>query len=336
MERLPSISVVIPARNRPRDLADLVGTILNQDVSPYEVIIVDGSDNDSVKKVVDAFKCKIDSNGGRLKYIEARGESLTSARNMGVTASRGDAILFLDDDTLLSQDVIGKLAIFLRDNPTALGAQPWVTRPEEKGPNVRFSEKLEQALFKVLMLSYPEKNRMGIRRSGWSIFPSELTSIISVQRFLGCGFCYRREVFTELSFDTNLKGWAYLEDVDFSYRVCLKKPHSLYAVPYIRIIHKTSENLRLPLKEFMLMTVTYWFYIFFKDVFRGSILNLLAFLYALNGYLISTIGGLILKRKLKPEWWALVYLVSSYYKSFSNLRSILSRNLDFFDQTLNQ
>ena len=81
------------------------------------------------------------------------------------------------------------------------------------------------------------------------------------------------------------------------------------------------------------MTTIYWFYVFFKDVFESSVLNLSAFLWALTGNLIFVTGGLIVKRKPKHEWWSLIYLLRAYIFAFRNLKEILIVRLDFFNKT---
>ena len=126
-----------------------------------------------------------------------------------------------------------------------------------------------------------------------------------------------------------------MEDLDFSYRVYKKHPMALYAVPHARITHKTSEAARLPTEHQIYMSVTYWFYVFFKDIFQGSILNLIAFLWALSGNIVANLSGLIIKRKTKKEWWSLVYLLGAYATAFKNLKAILMGKVNFFNKTLN-
>ena len=335
MNNLLRVSVIVPTRDRPRDLADLLLTIINQTYPPLEVIIVDDSPGGSAKQVVDSFSSKFKFINCRLKYVKGSGDGLPAARNLGVKLSNGDAILFLDDDTLLGRNVIGALATFLRDNPVAVGVQPNIfslTKNRSKG---ELAEKFENAVYKALMLAYREKNNLTIRRSGASVFPNNLTKVISVQRLSGC-CCYRHEVFSELSFDTNLKRWGFMEDLDFSYRVYKKYPGHLYAIPYAKIIHKASGEARLPTRLSIYMTTIYWFYVFFKDVFEASMLNLIAFLWALTGNLVTNVGGLIIKRKPKREWWGLIYLLGSYATAFRNLKNILMQRLEFFNKNLNR
>lgn len=328
------VSVVVPTRDRSKDLADLLLTIINQNYLPLEVIIVDDSPADSVKQVVDSLDFKFRSLSCKLRYVKGDGDGLPAARNLGVKLSRGEIILFLDDDTLLDQNVIDVLTAFLREKPTAIGVQPRILR-SRKQQNYRLAKKLVNIVCKALMLTYYENDKLRVRRSGYSILPNNLTKVILAQRLSGCCCCYRRSVFCGFSFDTNLKRWGYMEDLDFSYRVGKKHPKSLYAVPHAKIIHKASEKTKLRMRARVYMTTIYWFYVFFKDIFESSILNLIAFLWALTGNLVTTAGELITKRKPKPAWWGLIHLLNSYAVAFSNLKHILKRKLEFFNESLN-
>lgn len=333
IDHFPRVSIVVPTRDRPEELVDLLLTIFNQSQMPFEVVIVDDSPAGSGKQIVDSLALTFKPYNFKLKYINGSGAGLTTARNLGIKYSEGDAILFLDDDTLLDRNTLRALATFLRDNSFAIGVQPKIVQATENLRNNGLAEKFENALYKVSMLSYHEKNKLTVRRSGASIFPNDLIKVVSAERMSGC-CCYRREVFTGFSFDTNLKRWGFMEDLDFSYRVYRKNPNSLYAIPNAKVTHKKSTTARLPLEIDIHMATTYWFYVFFKDIFQNSILNLLAFQWALIGNLIANMSGLAIKRKPKKEWWGLIYLLESYVIAFRNLRNIRMLKLEFFNKNL--
>lgn len=334
MDNLLRVSVIVPTRDRPKDLADLLLTIFNQNYLPLEVIIIDDSPVGSAKQVVNSFSSKFNSIGCELRYIKGSGDGLPAARNLGVKISRGDAILFLDDDTLLDRNVVSALATFLKCNPIALGVQPKISPSTNNLNNHEVAEKFENAVYKVLMLTCHEKNKLVVRRSGADVFPNPLTKVISVQRLSGCCCCYKREVFRISSFDTNLKQWGFMEDLDFSYRVHKRNPRSLYAIPHAKITHKSSVEARLATKLTIYMATTYWFYVFFKDIFESSVLNLTAFLWALTGNVVSVVGGLVIKRKSRQQWWELVYLLRSYIFAFKHLKQIRKGDLEFFNRTI--
>ena len=121
MTNFPKVSVIVPTRDRLKELVDLLLTIFNQSYSPFEVVIVDDSPAGSGKQVVDSLSSKFELINCILKYAKGNSNGLTAARNLGVKISKGNAILFLDDDTLLDQNGISTLATFLKSNAVAVG-----------------------------------------------------------------------------------------------------------------------------------------------------------------------------------------------------------------------
>jgi GT2 family glycosyltransferase len=313
----------------------LLQTILQQDYFPLEVIVVDDSPRRSAENVVNLYSSKFETIGCSLKYVLGSGEGLPAARNLGVKIANGDVILFLDDDILLPEkNVLRIIAEFLGKNNNVLGIQPLIISQNEYITRNKLANKLENAIHKVLMLSYRKDNTLAVRRSGASIFPSTLSKVIEAQRLSGCCCCYRREIFSQFEFDTNLKRWGYMEDLDFSYRVYKKYPGSLYAIPFTKIVHKHSAEGRMATKTTIYMSTIYWFYIFFKDIFETSISNLIAFMWALAGNLITTMRVLMFKRKQRKEWWTLIWLLNAYITASKNFRNILRGDMEFFNKNL--
>jgi GT2 family glycosyltransferase len=309
-----------------------LATIAEQKFAPFELIIVDDSPVCSAGQVVSSFVSSFELVGCRLKYVQGSGEGLTASKNLGVTMSKGDVILFLDDDTLLHENTLLILATFLKDNHTVIGVQPRILSAT-KGSQSLICEKLKNAVLKALMLIYRDEDRLAVRRSGMSVFPRNLSKTITAQRLYGC-CCYRRRVFRHLLFDTNLKRWGFMEDLDFSYGVYKHNLGALAAIPDAIIIHKSSREGRLSTKKAIYMQTIYWFYVFFKDVFQSSTLNLIAFLWALAGNLIVAAGALMTNTKKRDAWSTFVYLLGSYAVAFRNLGKILALELDFFNKNL--
>lgn len=326
------LSIVIPTRDRPEDLSELLNSIATQDKAPLEIIIVDDSSSGSSRSIVTSFSKIFNSINCVLKYVKGTSEGLPSARNLGIAASEGDAVFFLDDDTILYPNIISCIENFFLKHPEALGVQTEIV--SLNGQNGNELPVLTKTLYKAMMLGYYDLNKMLVRRSGSSVFPSVVTKVIPAQRLSGCCCCYRRVVFKDHKFDTKLKLWGFMEDLDFSYRVYKNNPHSLYVIPYSKIIHKTSKKARMPNRNIIFMTTTYWVYIFFKDIFDASVINLLAFLWGLTCSIVVTTTKLVIERKSRSHWWSLIYMLQSYAFAFRNLKSILQYRLDFFNDTL--
>lgn len=327
------MSVIVPTRNRPDDLQELLRCLCAQRRAPHEVIVVDGSSIGSAKNTAKAFRLRFRSRGCRLKYVRGGYDGLPAARNLGVRYASGEAVLFLDDDTLPDREQIDALTEFLEDNPLALGLQ---TRVERLGITSQhgFAHRLWNATCKTLMLSYTEENRMSVRRSAERVTPGTLRRVVPAQALFGCSFCFRRSVFERFKFDVNLKRWGYLEDLDFSYRVYRSHPNSLYAIPNALVLHKASPTSRMPNEQVVNMNTVYRFYVFFKNISRDSRLNLSAFLWAQIGRLLKEVLTLLLQRKSAKQSWELVYLLRSYLLAFQHLREILRAELAFFNNRI--
>ena len=93
------VSVIIPTYKRKLDyVSNALQSVLNQTYNNIEIIVVDDSPNDFPYR--DEIKNYIEKlNDDRVIYIRNEknlGGSLS--RNVGINASRGEYITFLDDD----------------------------------------------------------------------------------------------------------------------------------------------------------------------------------------------------------------------------------------------
>jgi glycosyltransferase involved in cell wall biosynthesis len=89
---MADVSVIIPAFNAERFLAEAIRTALGQTLRPAEVIVVDDGSTDSTAAIAGQFS------GVRLCRHEHSGVSV--ARNTGAKASTGAYLAFLDADDL--------------------------------------------------------------------------------------------------------------------------------------------------------------------------------------------------------------------------------------------
>ena len=326
--------MVVPTLNRDKDLTTLLSSLLIQTQPANEIIVIDDSSGGLTAKLVRERTSPFADAGTKIIYLRGIGQGNTSARNIGIRASTGDAVLFLDDDTVLERNVIEGIAKFLRENPAAMGVQPRIPGFADYWADSRFGTKLETCIDRVALITYHAPNRLSVRRSGAAIFPSILTEVIPVQRMMGCSFCLRRSLLSEFSFDTNLRRWGCYDDLDLTYRVYRRFPGSLFAIPTVNVVHNHSKQSRLPSRPLNKMSTIYWFYIFFKDLSDESILNSLAFMWAMGGFFLWSLMRTLMQRDGK----LLIvtrYLIEDYADSLWHLRSIRKGELDFFNRTLN-
>ena len=87
----PEISVIIPTFNRAEHVIRAIESVLSQSYKDYEIIVVDDGSTDKTK---DALEHYMD----RIKYIYQDNSGVSSARNKGIMAARGEWVAFLDSD----------------------------------------------------------------------------------------------------------------------------------------------------------------------------------------------------------------------------------------------
>jgi GT2 family glycosyltransferase len=90
------VSLVVPTVDRPEALYNLLRHLEHQSVAPFEVVVVDQSAREDRRSAAVP--------GVRMLRIDERG--LPNARNVGARASRGDVVLFVDDDIIPGRDLV--------------------------------------------------------------------------------------------------------------------------------------------------------------------------------------------------------------------------------------
>jgi glycosyltransferase involved in cell wall biosynthesis len=87
----PAVSVIIPTFNRANLIDGAVESVLSQTASDVEVIVVDDGSTDGTHEKLAPF-------GDRIGIIRQKNTGVSSARNAGIRAARGQWIAFLDSD----------------------------------------------------------------------------------------------------------------------------------------------------------------------------------------------------------------------------------------------
>jgi glycosyltransferase involved in cell wall biosynthesis len=106
------VSAIIPTYNRSRDLRIAVGTALAQTypASALEIIVVDDGSTDDTAAVVGEL-------GDRVRYLKKPNGGVSSARNHGMAAARGDYLALLDSDDEWLPTHVAEQAEFLDRHP---------------------------------------------------------------------------------------------------------------------------------------------------------------------------------------------------------------------------
>lgn len=101
----PLVSIVIPIYNRANTLHYCIDSIINQNYSNWELLLVDDGSKDKSAEVCKDYVSK----DKRIKYIYQENSGAGPARNNGIESSSGDWITFIDSDDAIMPNHLDQL-----------------------------------------------------------------------------------------------------------------------------------------------------------------------------------------------------------------------------------
>ena len=99
--RGPRVSIIIPAYNAERTLAECLAHIFRSTYEAFEVVLIDDGSTDGTREIAAGFPVRLVPTKGRV--------GPAAARNMGAWVSEGDILLFIDTDVMLQPDSIDRM-----------------------------------------------------------------------------------------------------------------------------------------------------------------------------------------------------------------------------------
>lgn len=112
---MPLVSVIMPAYNRSRCIGASIDSVLAQDLSDLELVVVDDGSTDDTAAVVASL------GDTRLRYLATPHRGVTAARNAGIEHSRGEYLAFCDSDDRLLPGALTYLLSELRADTAFTG-----------------------------------------------------------------------------------------------------------------------------------------------------------------------------------------------------------------------
>ncbi|XTZ11027.1 MAG: glycosyltransferase family 2 protein [cyanobacterium endosymbiont of Rhopalodia yunnanensis] len=106
---IPEVSVILATYNRAEYLTECIQSVLKQTYQNWEFIIVDDGSLDHTFEIVNPYLDKFSN----IRYLKHKNRGAALSRNIGIKASFGDYITFIDsDDQYLSNHLQSKLDFF--------------------------------------------------------------------------------------------------------------------------------------------------------------------------------------------------------------------------------
>ncbi len=99
-------SIIVPCYNVEAYLDRCVESIISQDFSDFELILVDDGSTDSTGSLCDRWGEQDD----RVRVIHKPNGGLSDARNRGMEAAEGEYLLFVDSDDFIREESLERIA----------------------------------------------------------------------------------------------------------------------------------------------------------------------------------------------------------------------------------
>jgi glycosyltransferase involved in cell wall biosynthesis len=214
----PTVSVVIPTFNRAAALKNALDSLIKQDYSSYEVIVIDDSSTDSTARLLKSYEKPV-----RVLRTK-RNKGAAAARNLGLKHAKGEYIAFMDDDCAAHQswlsDMVKGIAEYRKQHKVA-GIAGTVHFPRD-------ASVLMKAIYTMPQM---DEGTARVLSAGHETSTNNLSCTNSI---------WKRSVLAELEgFDESLRRG---QDSDLSYRA-LKRGYRFRLLPNAAVTHHYRSSL---------------------------------------------------------------------------------------------
>jgi glycosyltransferase involved in cell wall biosynthesis len=129
----PCISIIIPTYNRCWILKEAIDSVLSQEYTDFEIIVVDDGSNDATAALLSAY-------GDQITTIYQGNSGVSAARNAGILMAKGKYVAFLDSDDMWLPEKLSCQVDFFQSHAEAVICQTdeiWIRNGVRVNPKNR-------------------------------------------------------------------------------------------------------------------------------------------------------------------------------------------------------
>ena len=108
----PTVSIIVPVYNAEKTIGRCIDSILGQQYTDFELLLVDDGSTDSSGAICDSYTLA----DSRVQVIHKENTGVSDTRNIGISRARGVYLQFLDSDDWITPDATKLLVETARDH----------------------------------------------------------------------------------------------------------------------------------------------------------------------------------------------------------------------------
>lgn len=124
------LSIIVPVFNAEKYLRSCLDSLVNQEMTDYEIILVNDGSTDSSAEIMEEYRI---AHPGLIRIMTVENGGQARARNLALEEARGDYIGFTDSDDAAHPDMFRKLCSAAeRENADIAVCDCWRVEPQGK------------------------------------------------------------------------------------------------------------------------------------------------------------------------------------------------------------
>lgn len=117
----PLVSVVVPVYNRAEYIEECIASVCGQTHDLVQIICVDDGSNDGSGDILSYLSGR----DSRLEVITQENRGVSAARNVGLSAAKGQYVAFVDSDDVIAPGLIARLVGSMADEADFVISADW-------------------------------------------------------------------------------------------------------------------------------------------------------------------------------------------------------------------
>ena len=108
---IPTVSIIVPVYNAERTIRRCIESILNQEYTDFELLLVDDGSLDASGAICDEYAGR----DSRVQVFHKANSGVSSSRNLALDRAQGTYLQFLDSDDWITPDATRSLVRAMED-----------------------------------------------------------------------------------------------------------------------------------------------------------------------------------------------------------------------------